>query len=135
MMIQSDQSGYCFSLPSSNTSNGVRITLSQCNEQENQIWYIDSLGLIHSSLDNDKCIQVEGSSFKGGKVIEIQPCDTENTTQQWEMVSSGEIRSRFGGESSPYYCMDGNDFGEPIVVWQCDETYDQYWTWISITNT
>ena len=135
LVIQLDQSGYCISLPSSNTSDGVKIILSQCNGQENQLWYIESLGLIPSSLNSDKCIQVEGSSFTGGETIEIQACNDDNVTQQWEMVSTGEIRSHSGNENSTHYCMDGNDFGEPIVVWQCDETPDQYWTWISMANS
>ena len=132
-IIQSDSNQHCFHRVDT-INNETEIILSACDESKNnQQWYIDINGHIRSSLNDNKCVSVQGAEFLVGMPIVINDCDGTDNTQLWEIASDGTLRSR----KNSMYCMDGNDLGGQIVLWVCDQTSDQYWTVIdtSITDT
>lgn len=125
VLIASKENELCIDVPKSNVSNGVDLILSNCEGHSSQLWIVDPDGFIRSVQDKNKCVQVEGSSIYDGKSIEINDCDTKNEFQQWDFLSDGAIKSRAGVLS---YCIDGNDEGNVVFVWYCDEKSDQLWT-------
>ena len=128
VMIRANFNQHCLALPNSNANaNGVGIILLPCTGNNNQKWIIDGAGYIHSSINQNKCIQVRTkTSIYDGRKIELSNCVRGKIEQQFEYnTSTKEIRAR-GGIAT--YCMDGNDPGEIVIMWACDESFDQYWT-------
>merc|ERR1712038_421563 len=121
--IVSDLDGLCLAVPSY-ASNGVDLILWNCHQGNNQKWQLNHDGSISSSLDNNKCIEVQGSVYSSGTPIEVQDCNSGNPAQQWDFLSDGTIQSL----GNPSYCIDGNGFDNVVYLWTCGGSSDQYWT-------
>merc|ERR1712038_1002404 len=122
--IVSDLGGLCLDIPGSDASNGVDLILWNCHQGNNQKWLLNNDGSISSSLDNNKCIEVQGSVYSSGTPIEVQDCNSGNPAQRWNYLSDGTIQS----VGHPSYCIDGNGFDNLVYLWTCDGSSDQYWT-------
>jgi len=122
--IISNRNGLCLDIPNDDTTNGVDLVLGTCDSTSSQSWTFDTDGSIHSSLNNNKCIEVQGSVYSTGTPIEVQDCDSGNPAQQWTYLADGTIQSV--GDSN--YCFDENGNGSVVYLWTCDGTSDQYWT-------
>lgn len=108
-------------VPDSNVSSGTGIILGQCNESQNQQWYMDSSGRIHSGLDYSKCIQLQTDGSIG-----ISDCQKISSgTQKWTWASDGHIHLQGDVDT----CIDGNMEGQVIHTLKCSfyNANDQIW--------
>merc|ERR1712165_516512 len=122
--IVSNRIGDCLDIPNDDTTNGVDLVLGTCDSTSSQSWVFGTDGSIRSSLDSNKCIEVQGSVYANGTPIEVQDCNSGNPGQQWNYLADGTIQS----VGNPSYCFDENGLGGVVYLWTCDGTSDQYWT-------
>merc|ERR1712165_574090 len=122
--IVSNRIGDCLDIPNDDTTNGVDLVLGSCDSTSSQSWAFDIDGSIRSSLDSNKCIEVQGSVYADGTPIEVQDCNSGNPGQQWNYLADGTIQS----VGNPSYCFDENGLGGVVYLWTCDGTSDQFWT-------
>ena len=124
--IRADFNLGCLDVPNSDASNGANLILANCDSTDSQSWLQNSDGSISSSLNNDKCIEVEGAVYNPGVPIEIQDCVGGRIDQKWTFANDGTIKS----DANPLFCFDGNAIDSVVYIWACDGSSDQYWSLI-----
>lgn len=77
-----DQS-LCIEISWFRTANGSETSLHPCHYKDNQLWYMDSRGLIRSKLNINKCLEEN----------KIWDCHGD-AWQQWELSSDGRLRNK-----------------------------------------
>ncbi|MCL2448991.1 MAG: ricin-type beta-trefoil lectin domain protein [Polyangiaceae bacterium] len=106
----------CLDVPASNTSNGTRVQIYDCNGGTNQQWQFWTDGSIRSALNTNKCLDLRNSDTTNGTPIQIWDC-AGTTNQKWAFESDGTIRG-FGGK-----CVDdpggSSTNGTLLQYWDC----------------
>jgi len=74
--IKNEESGKVFDVRGGDASPGTKVVMYEFNGQENQVWYEDRWGCIHSKL-NDFVIDTNDGDAR------LQPYDPTNPGQQW----------------------------------------------------
>eukprot|EP00956_Cyclotella_meneghiniana_P028176 scaffold64960_cov44-Cyclotella_meneghiniana.AAC.1 len=88
----------CMDVKDGNASNSNAIQLWTCNSSNSQKWYLDSLGLIHSTLDGNKCVgNTHGADGNVYAKLIIFDCRPDFSHQQWEVMPDGRIRNKHFG--------------------------------------
>lgn len=93
------------------------VTVSTCNELENQRWAIDSIGRIHSAVYPGYCLEL-------GKMQNLQLC-SENLYQRWQIkTDTGKIQ--YENIGTPNSCIE-NSASEPnkIITNTCSTDVNQ----------
>jgi len=113
-------------IPNDNTTDGVDLlVLGSCDSTStSQSWLFSTDGHISSSLDSNKCIQVQGSVYSSGTPIEIQDCVSGNPAQQWNYLADGSIQST---GNSNYCIVNENGEGSNVYIRTCNGSTDQFW--------
>ncbi len=123
--------GLCLEMSNSSNSNETYIVLSHCRSSHNsQKWIITSGGLIQSSFNRNKCIQIHKQNYVSGYPIETKDCTDDNKSQKWELTDEGTINS----VGNPAYCILQNGIGAIVTIFICDKTSNFLWSYISLSN-
>ena len=81
----------CMDVAGGHTHNGVSILLWDCHGANNQNWYLDPLGRIHSATSGNKCLKATANNLHSK--IYLWDCNDE-LNQKWELLSDKRIRSQ-----------------------------------------
>jgi hypothetical protein len=113
----------CIKVRNQNPRDDQKLLFDECDDQTGK-WRFDADGLIHSSLDDDKCIQAgRNGPVKDGERARMFGCDSNNKLQMFIYDGSrGGILSK----SYPKFCMvwqgvNGNLGKDYIIFKECDK--------------
>jgi len=115
--------GKCLGLPDEQTVRGTRVTISDCLEENRQLWNVGTDGTIRPINDTSKCLDLPGWQTANGTPIQIWDCNG-GTNQQWTLGSNGQLVG-FGGK-----CVDNPGWqtanGTPFQYFSCNGGTNQY---------
>jgi hypothetical protein len=126
----------CLDLAGSDTTNGNKIWLWDCNGLTNQKWFFNAGSWsIHSFLDTKKCIDIPGGSMNKGNFLQIWDC-VENQGYPIDGQKFGydpNSMTIYATNSQPVQCIDlpGGDTnnGNQLWIWDCNNAdKNQKWT-------
>jgi hypothetical protein len=113
---------YCLEASSSNTN----IIVEECDDSNtSQSWIFLNNYLIQSSA-SEVCVTVDTVASKVS--VSLQDCDGNNDLQKWEMETQSNGFETLKLLNRNEYCIDHNDLGSNVVIWQCDGSDDQYFS-------
>lgn len=119
--------GYCLDADL-NTINrdGTIVQLWQCNGSNQQRWYRNADGTIHTSYNTDYCLDVDlnTANVNGGKA-QLWRCNG-SPQQKWSNFN-GQLRSGWNNR-----CLDAdlntlNRNGTKVQMWDCNNSSQQTW--------
>lgn len=116
--------GGCIGLNKGSVKPRNKLKLLKCVSDNDAIqWRVDELGRFHSKVDDDACMQADGSSrkLKDGMKLRIYPCsDSEFQKFDYNFETAGPIKP----VSSPDLCVvrrgvNANIGSDPIILKKC----------------
>lgn len=114
-------SNKCVDLPDSNTTNGNRLQIWDCNGTNAQQWQFGGDGTVRSTIDTNKCWDLPSGNTANGTPIQIYDCNG-GSNQQWTTIQN--TIQGFGGE-----CVDdpgaSTTDGTKLQYWDCDGWVNQ----------
>ena len=112
----------CIDVPNSNTTDGTRLQLWDCNNTNAQKWSFMSDGTVRAF---GKCMDVAWGSSANGTAIQLVSCNG-NPAQQFVLSGAGDLVNPQANK-----CVDvtgGNSAsGTPLQLWECNGTSAQKW--------
>ena len=112
----------CIDVPNSNTTDGTRLQLWDCNGTNAQKWTFMSDGTVRAF---GKCMDVAWGSSANGTAIQLVSCNG-NPAQQFILSGAGDLVNPQANK-----CVDvtsGNSAsGTPLQLWECNGTAAQKW--------
>jgi hypothetical protein len=117
------------------TSDAEASTPIRRIEQMDQLWSMDSIGLIHSVYDDQRCVTLQsdpGVLDEAG--LEIGPCDASSPLQKFTYDQSAATLKLRGDRFSPYcvtYLGETADKGTPLIMERCGSDDKFGWDFIS----
>ncbi|RKH06905.1 ricin-type beta-trefoil lectin domain protein [Corallococcus carmarthensis] len=112
----------CIDVPNSNTADGTRLQLWDCNGTNAQKWTFMSDGTVRAF---GKCMDVAWGSSANGTAIQLVTC-SGNPAQQFVLSGAGDLVNPQANK-----CVDvtsGNSAsGTPLQLWECNGTSAQKW--------
>ncbi|RKG79219.1 ricin-type beta-trefoil lectin domain protein [Corallococcus terminator] len=112
----------CIDVPNSNTTDGTRLQLWDCNGTNAQKWTFMSDGTVRAF---GKCMDVAWGSRDNGAAIQLVTC-SGNPAQQFILSGAGDLVNPQANK-----CVDvsgGNSAsGTPLQLWECNGSSAQKW--------
>ncbi|MFB1479278.1 ricin-type beta-trefoil lectin domain protein [Corallococcus sp. RDP092CA] len=112
----------CIDVPNSNTNDGTRLQLWDCNGTNAQKWTFMSDGTVRAF---GKCMDVAWGSSANGTAIQLVSCNG-NPAQQFILSGAGDLVNPQANK-----CVDvtssNSASGTPLQLWECNGTAAQKW--------
>ncbi|MDG4810655.1 PHB depolymerase family esterase [Micromonospora sp. WMMD1120] len=122
--LRNAAAGRCLDVPSRSQTNGVQLTLWDCNGGTNQQWTPTSGKQLQ--VYGSKCLDAEGNGTAPGTRVIIWTCGG-GANQQWNLNADGTIAGVQSGLClSPNAAGTAN--GTPVVLASCTGANAQKWT-------
>jgi O-glycosyl hydrolase len=122
--LVSAQSGRCLDVPNASQTNGVQVTIWDCNGGPNQQWTQLSDGGLR--VYGTKCLDVLDQGTAPGSAVGIWDCNG-GANQRWTLNGDGTIAGAQSG-----LCLDvtgeATANGTPVQIWTCGGGANQRWT-------
>jgi hypothetical protein len=117
------QSGRCLDVPNASQTNGVQVSIWDCNGGANQNWAQASDGSLH--VYGTKCLEVGGHQTTAGSPVSIWDCNG-GANQKWTVNANGTIA---GVESGLCLDVTGQQTanGTLVEIWTCNGGDNQRW--------
>ena len=115
--------GKCVDVAGSNSANGTRVQLWDCNGTAAQRWTMGTDGTVRAL---GKCLDVSGGSTANGARVQLWDCNGTGA-QRWQATAARELVNPQSGK-----CLDATGVssanGTPLQIWQCTGGANQKWT-------
>ena len=122
---------YCLARTSSNT-----IIVAACiGSDPAQSWYKRAVGQIESATIVEAELCFEAASMAASAAVTLETCDDNNDHQGWDIVTQPNGFDVLRSMANPSYCVDHNDIGSEVVLWQCDTSEDQSFSKTFVSDT
>ena len=131
--IRSFQNNKCFDDSSGRAANGANVHLWDCHNGQNQRWYLDANGLLHSAVNYQMCVTLPGGNTANGNSLKMAPC-TGGADQQWEWGDDFlRLKSNPSRAVATYNANNGSD----IVIWDALNKANHKWhdvQWVELVS-
>jgi len=116
-------SGKCITNPGNTIVTGTSITISDCGNSSTQLieWTEDGMLRVRPTSTTSACLTNNNGVTTNGNPIKLAQCDTNATSQKWNMVDSGKFQNPASGK-----CLEnpGNSTtnGNALTINACNAT-------------
>lgn len=124
----------CMAPVGSNTANGTKVQITECDALADKYWELTSDGFLKNPTSG-KCLDVAGApGYKNSTSLQLWDCETNssNTDQKWTLEPNGFLKNMYAGKCVDVPGAQNIKEGAQLQIWDCElsDIYssDQRWS-------